>query len=465
MYKNIILVFLALKIILSSFFFSQQYSNITLLDHWHEDSISTNSSFVRYSGCWGFRSNGTDYAVIGSTEGTHIFKISENKKLEFIDFVKGRYSSSMVSHREYKTFNNYLYAVCDEGFSSLQIIDLSHLPDSVSVSEDLYLPPFGRTHNLFIDTNNALLYLCKVTPFLDSTQLASIPMRVFSLDSPSNPTLLWEGPNDISEVHDVYVHDNEAILNCGFDGIRSYDFSNPSSPIFFQSLEFYNDQGYNHQGWLSPNKETYLFSDENKGMRIKKYRRLDDGSLIFESLFGTNSYSEKTPHNIQCDNEFAYVAYYNDGLRVFDMRVLPPQEIAYYNTYHPIISSNSSFTMNGAWGVHKYNNSHIIVSDRQNGLFLFDFNRLSFSIPQNISEIYPNPSTQEENTYFRFPNNAYGLKELSIFDSKGKKIKELSSSEDTILKTKLKKGFYCIRFCYKNAFDEKQQHFLSLIVL
>ena len=75
------------------------------------------------------------------------------------------------------------------------------------------------------------------------------PMRVF-LVNPETPLLLWEGPNDIAEVHDIHVRDNEAILNCGFDGIRIYDFTNPSNPIFTQSIEFYNDQGYNHQGFL-----------------------------------------------------------------------------------------------------------------------------------------------------------------------------------------------------------------------
>ena len=248
--------------------FAQDKNNLTLLDNWHQDSIVSNSSLVRYSGCWGFEWKENHYSVIGSTEGTHVFQI-DNKKLRPIGFIKGKFSSSLVSHREFKTYKNYLYSICDEGYSSLQIIDLNYLPDSVSLVNSLYLPPFGRAHNLFIDTSNALLYLCKVTSYLDSMLLNPAPMRVFSLVNPETPLLLWEGPNDIAEVHDIHVRDNEAILNCGFDGIRIYDFTNPSNPIFTQSIEFYNDQGYNHQGFLSPDKKTYVFADENIGMRIK----------------------------------------------------------------------------------------------------------------------------------------------------------------------------------------------------
>ena len=103
------------------------------------------------------------------------------------------------------------------------------------------------------------------------------------------------------------------------------------------------------------------------------------------------------------------------------MRTSPPQELL-YNTYQPIISENTSFTMNGAWGVYKYRDSpHIIVSDRQNGLFLIEFNKESFSIPSEQPQVYPNPSKAGENIYFRFPNDSFGTKSTHFLMQKGKK--------------------------------------------
>ena len=240
-------------------FYCQNQKISLFLTNGKNDSLITNSSQSRYSGCWGFSQNNQEYAVIGSTEGTHVFRISENNALTSCGYVKGKFSDPSVIHREYKTYRNYLYAVCDEGYSSLQIIDLSYLPDSIHLINDMGAPLFGKTHNIFIDTTEAKMYLCKVSPVLDSTILSPVPMRVFSLSDPTNPTLLWEGPTDIAEVHDIYVKENEAILNCGFDGIRSYNFSNTSNPYFYQSIDFYQDQGYNHQGWLSPNKSDYFY--------------------------------------------------------------------------------------------------------------------------------------------------------------------------------------------------------------
>jgi len=180
--------FLFLFFCLFSFFAKSQYiQNISLLDVWKSDTLLTNSSNVRYSGCWGFERGNKEYAILGSTEGAHFFELSSDNKLNFIDFIPGRYISSQAITREYKTYRQYAYAVGDEGLSSLQIIDLSYLPDSVHLVNDLQNNLFGKTHNLFIDTTNALLYLCSVKPIVNGIDQSLIPLRVFSLADPVNP--------------------------------------------------------------------------------------------------------------------------------------------------------------------------------------------------------------------------------------------------------------------------------------
>src|SRR5574343_1112667 len=176
---RLLLIFLCLPLVL----FSQSQKNVTFLDNLFEDTLATNSSKVRFSGCWGFERENEEYAIIGSTEGTHFFHIS-NDELKPVGFIEGKYNSAQVVHREFKTFGNYAYSVCDEGTSSLQIIDLSYLPDSVVKVADLQNNLFGKTHNLFIDTTNALLYACLVTPIIGGIPTSIIPLRVFSLADP-----------------------------------------------------------------------------------------------------------------------------------------------------------------------------------------------------------------------------------------------------------------------------------------
>ena len=456
------LAFIFLIGFLHNSFYCQNQKNITFLDQWENDSLITNSSQSRYSGCWGFSQNENEYAVIGSTEGTHVFRISENNTLTSCGYVKGKFSDPSVIHREYKTYRNYLYAVCDEGYSSLQIIDLSYLPDSIHLIKDIGAPLFGKTHNIFIDTTEAKMYLCKVTPVLDSAMLSPVPMRVFSLSDPINPTLIWEGPPDIAEVHDIYVKENEAILNCGFDGIRSYNFSNTSNPYLSQSIDFYQDQGYNHQGWLSPNKSDYFFTDENSGMKIKHYKRLPDQTLVYNSMFGYNFENGSTPHNIQCDDKFVYVAYYNEGLRIFDYRATPPQQIAFYDTY----LQESNFTMNGAWGVHAdYKSDKIIISDRQNGLFLFQFNPDIYIHPNEMPQVYPNPIIEGESIFLSFPHFINGNKKILIYDLSGKLIKEKSDVNNSIFEVRIKKGYYLSVFEYQNYLGETTRYTLPIAVL
>jgi len=416
--KRILFIFL-----INSFLnFGQEQKNITLLDNWFEDSLITNTSLARFSGCWGFTRNGKEYAAIGSTEGTHFFLIN-NSKLEPCGFVEGRFNSSLVVHREIKTYGNYAYATCDEGSSSLQIIDLSYLPDSVVKVADIQDANVGKVHNLFIDTANALLYACRVTPIVGGNPLSLVPMRVFSLVDPLNPLPVWEGPGDLPEVHDIYVRNNIGILNCGPDGLRVYDFTNPSTPIYLNNLTFYQDQGYNHQGWLSPDGKTYVFADETSGKRVKKCAVGSDYAIQVQQLFGTNYENNSVPHNIMCSNEFAFIAYYNEGLRIFDIRN-GAVEVANFDTY----PNSSAFNMNGAWGVYSnYPSGKVIVSDRQNGLFLFQFDQ-SVLINQASLEfsIYPVPVQESGSCVIRSFKDEITEFSIEIYNGSGEKVSDYS---------------------------------------
>lgn len=433
--------------------FSQEQKNITFLDNWSEDTLVTNTSLVRYSGCWGFTHNGSEYAIIGSTEGTHFFQLTNNNTLKDCGFVEGKFNSSQVIHREFKTFGNYAYSICDEGTSSLQIIDLSYLPDSVVKVADIQDANFGKVHNLFIDTSNALLYACLVTPIVAGNPLSLVPLRVFSLADPINPVLLWEGPSDIPEVHDIYVRDNVAILNCGMDGLRVYDFTNVSAPSYLSNLTFYQDQGYNHQGWLSPDGKTYIFADETNGKRMKKCSVDANYNIQITSYFGKNYLNNSVPHNIMCTNEFAFVAYYNEGLRIFDIRNTPV-EIASYDTY----PETSVFKMNGAWGVYSnYLSGRIIVSDRQHGLFLFHFDKELFLNPAAEEfSIYPNPAVKGQTFTVRSFKDEIAEFSIKIYNAAGEIVRTENVSTKTYatMRTPDVAGFYTLKIEYFNYLDE-----------
>lgn len=436
---------------------------MSLLAHWHQDTLIANSSLVRYSDCFGFSYQQNEYAVIGSTEGTHVFLLTSDNQLVQKGFIPGRFVSTSVQHREYAVYQNYLYAVCDEGVSSLQIIDFQYLPDSLHLAYEDTLQ-FGRVHNIFIDTIQAKLYSC-IHRSTTNTQTIEAPLKVFSVQNPLNPVELWSGPSDVMEVHDIYVRNGTAILNCGFDGLRVYNFTNALTPQYLDSKPIYQEQGYNHQGWLTPDGQTYVFADETNGKRVK--RCAFDGSTIqIQNYFGTNYLNGSVPHNIKCTNEFVFVAYYNEGLRVFDLRTTLPSEIAHYDTY----PDNNPYKMNGNWGVFiDLPSRRILASDRQYGLFVFefDFDKMLQAFPLNEEfNMYPNPVISGNPITIVAPKYSSNVS-WELFDLTGKKITGGPLGKFDYLETKIdcQSGVYFIRLTYLDKRNDQQMEEKRILIL
>ena len=90
--------------------------------------------------------------------GTHIIDVTDPANPTEAFFIEGGTSGTNVIHRDYNSYQGYLYAVCDEGSgSTLQIIDLSGLPDNIDVIYDSN-ELIRRAHNIFIDAETARLY-------------------------------------------------------------------------------------------------------------------------------------------------------------------------------------------------------------------------------------------------------------------------------------------------------------------
>ncbi|XOV68878.1 MAG: choice-of-anchor B family protein [Fluviicola sp.] len=442
----------------------QSNFNVQLLDNWTNNNLVPGFNELRYSDCWGYAQNGQEYAMVGSTEGVHFFQISNENEFLEIDFVPGKFAHPSVVHRDIKTYQNYAFMVCDEGTSSLQIVDLQYLPDSVHVVYEND-SSFTRVHNVFIDEMNELMYACSVQPSVNGMLQPLIPMQVYSISDVSNPVLLYEGPGDIPEVHDAYVRDNIAFLNCGFDGVRVYDFSDPSNPTFLQNFDFYQDQGYNHQGWLSPDGSKYVFADETNGSSVKSCSVNISHEIDVRGRVSTNAEDGSVPHNIMITDDFAFVAYYNEGLRVFDIRPQVPQEIGHFDTYP---EDEELFKMNGAWGVYsELPSERILVSDRKYGLYLLDFNRDVFQSNEPDTIVcYPNPVLPSSTFTIRLEEDREPSFLVEIHDSKGRKVYSelVPNANYAVIPTPDAAGIYSVRVSYPTEDEQEVAAFFKLAV-
>lgn len=350
--------------------------NVTLLSVWDSVGIPPETTYaIRYNGIWGWTDpqDNKEYAIIGSTAGTHFVDVSVPTAPVQRDYVAGRRDSCIW--REYKTYQNYCYMVSDDGgTNSFQIIDMSYLPDSVSVVYDNN-NMISRAHTIFIDGQYLYLGIPKGPAVGGQSKMA-----VFSLANPVLPSLLRMIEQDdpgADYAHDMFVRNDTIYASMSWSGLFMYTF-NGSVFTPFASFTSYLEQGYNHSSALTGDGNTLIFCDEvPTGMSVKALDLSNWGNLNVSDYFKSYPTTTATPHNpfIRAgDNSRAIIAYYSDGVQFFD--ISNPANVfrtGYIDTDPNDCPSCPSAAYQGCWGAYVDLPSGIILaSDMQRGLFVID---------------------------------------------------------------------------------------------
>ena len=365
----------------------------TVLYNW-QDSTLTATGWLnsRYNEVWGVAINGLEIAIIGSTEGTHFINVTDPATAYEIEaaYIPGDAAGANLIHRDFHDYQGYLYTVADEGPSTLQIIDMNNLPTSttlVSASNEF----ITQSHNIFIDNEAGRLY-----------STGGEGVAILSLENPAAPTLMKRFPNSdftIPYAHDIFVRGDTAYLNCGSQGLWVVDFSDVEEPKLLGNMTLYEQQGYNHAGWLDDTRPYYFLADETHGLDIKTVSVEDAEDMEVLNTFDADAAAQSSiPHNVIVRGNYLYTSYYYDGLQVFDISDIDnPTRVAYYDTYAGADGSGYQ----GAWGVYPFFPSgNILVSDMQTGLYVFDKvdesivgNDFPEILAQKVS-VWPQPARQ-----------------------------------------------------------------------
>lgn len=353
--KKIIPVFLV------SFLFAvalrAQYpsQNISLLALWDDTTVIPEPFYgIRYAGCWGWKNSadGKEYAIIGSSKpGTHIVEVTNPASPVQRDYIPGIGNANESIWHEYKTFGNYLYIVSDDwGPNTFQIADMSYLPDSVHlVHNDSSI--FTLAHTIYIDGNK--LYCGSVTRTGNAPDYYS--MAVYSLANPAAPALLRTLNQDypsITTVHDMFVRNDTVYASCGLDGLYIFKFNSNNTFTMLGNLPNPNHD-YNHSSFLTDDGQTLINCFE-----------IPDGAPVFSVdvsdvtnptlLTALTSNVGATAHNPYISHGKLVIAYYQDGIQVFDIaNPANPTLIGYFDT-HPQnpVGSYPSPTYAGCWGAY-----------------------------------------------------------------------------------------------------------------
>ncbi len=372
-----------------------QSLNMNLQSNWYDSTVIAEPAYgIKYNGIWGYEANGHEYALVGSTAGVYFIDITNSQNPSKIDFVAGRRGACIW--KEIKTYSHYAYLISDDQSpNSFQIVDLQYLPDSVHVVAD-YTSLFERGHTLYVDGNKLYVGIVRGGQFTQN-----VSMAVFSLSNPEVPAYLRSINDDYptllpsNQVHDMFVRNDTIYASCGYDGLFIFKYDSVINHFqLINSITTYPSQGYNHSSALADNGSLVFMDEVPSGLPIKVLDVNDLQNLTVTATFSSNHIV--TPHNPFIVGNTCYIAYYLDGLQVYDVSdPYNPIQTAYFDTHNQesLGGPYPSLAYQGAWGAYPFFSSGIIaVSDMQNGLFVLQqvANGINDFTSKNIS-VYPNP--------------------------------------------------------------------------
>jgi choice-of-anchor B domain-containing protein len=368
---------------------------------------------------WGFvdADDNREYAILGHRNGTAIYDVTTPAGPVFVGNIPGNPSL----WREVKALQipqaggphrAYAYVSTEAPGGGLQIIDLSNLPNSVSLANTL--TDISTSHTLYVSNVNysTNIALPGRQPFLylAGSNIAGGAYRIYDLTNPVIPRLVTPSPSGAGYMHDsvsMLITDNrttqcanahnpcEVLVDFNETSVDLWDVTDKAAPARL-STTTYPTATYVHSGWPTEDQRYIVVHDEldelRRNLRTQIYT-LDVGDLRTPSL--VTSYTggtTTTDHNGYTVGNRYYVSHYKRGLVIFDLanpRALT--EVASFDTY--LFPSANTAGTDGAWGVYPFLPSGtLLVSDIENGLFLLRRNEtLPPPPPPPTSNPQPNP--------------------------------------------------------------------------
>ncbi len=352
------------------------------LDLVHNITFENSSNNFGVSDVWGYTDEtGEEYAIIGYKNGTSIINVSNDNPIEVANII-GPSNGDYYFHRDYKTYNDYLYIVNEMygGDVGMQVIDLSPLPQNSPIQLQTY-NEIGQSHNLWIDPSG-IAYIEHQTG--DNIHIAN-------LINPESPIYESTFGNQALNCHDIYTKNNTAYISEGWSSqFGIYDISDLNDIILLATIPC---EGYAHNAWLNTQGTHLITTEETQDITIKIWdiTNLDDITLSGEYI-GENGLA----HNVHVLDNHVYISHYTTGIKIIDIfNPFDPIEVAAYDTY----TQNDNGGFYGCWGAYPFtNNNYIYASDMQNGLFVLEFDQINAGWINGIlyinNQIAPNTSIQ-----------------------------------------------------------------------
>ncbi|MDB4969697.1 MAG: hypothetical protein JWN44_5386 [Myxococcales bacterium] len=169
-------------------------------------------------------------------------------------------------------------------------------------------------------------------------------------------------------VHDLYVEPGRAYLDYWGAGMVIADVSDPAAPKELGRLTY--GRMTNHSVWVTTinGRKIALTGDEDFTAHLREVDVTDPANPRVIGEFGQDR-PQVSAHNVLIDGDIAYVAYYQDGIRVLRLSdTAPPVQIGWFNSWSPTRDRGTNF-YEGGIGVDKIG-STVYLADIERGLIV-----------------------------------------------------------------------------------------------
>ena len=306
----------------------------------------------------------------------------------------------------------------------LLILDISD-PENPAELSRLEESGWGGVHNLFI--HGERLYLA---------HMASPGLSIVDISVPTAPVAsgFWQDESTFSnQVHDIFIRDGVAVVSDYESGLVLLDLTDPDAPALLAALSF--PEGI-HSAWAEGD---YVYCNQEFGgweRRLHVVDIADPRKPRAVHSFGSRPPPHRDilgPHNPWVHDGLLYWAYYDAGLRVFDLSdPARPVEIGYH-TYPGF-----------AWSVQPHDDGLLYVADGTVGIQAYRFDDEAGRTTQprvtavdaeeegevrrpsafNLAQNYPNPFNQS--TVIRVDMETAADMELAVYNMSGQRVATLA---------------------------------------
>ncbi|MEZ4367061.1 MAG: hypothetical protein R2939_12370 [Kofleriaceae bacterium] len=258
------------------------------------------------------------------------------------------------------------YALMASSVAGVVVVDVTQ-PSTPTVVAHLGTPPSpGATvdiHTLSVDGGRA--YLANLDTGLE----------IWDVTTPTAPVRLggFARSQPFGFLHDLFVDGDRAYLNWWDAGMVVVDVADPAAPVELGRFVGYGEHT-SHSSWVTEvgGRRLAVHGDEQYGAHVHVVDVDEGGPTFLDDVGAWQTRPEVSVHNVMAFGDRAYLAHYQDGVRVLDLGdPAAPVQVAWFNTWPGYDRAYGENFFEGAIGLDvDLDLGRIYVADSHRGLLI-----------------------------------------------------------------------------------------------